>query len=177
TELPKRTLGSFRQLNIRRRPDHTSEIYMQICEGGCDPAQLVILGSTPKLLFDRASADWSIVQRLASTRAPFSETRQSAPKSSCSPGAAFPVSAITRCPIFSVRFSFLLFCAARLQALRHFGEQLVGFRANDEFDIDASAFHLFNRVLDAFESRHGGVLVNRANVQLAVAAPASGHRE
>ena len=78
-------------------------------------------------------------------------------------------------PIFSVRFFFLF--ATDLQAQRHFSEQLVGFRASDEFDIDASVFDLFNRVLDAFESRHGGVLVNRANVQLAVAAPASGHRE
>jgi hypothetical protein len=40
----------------------------------------------------------------------------------------------------------LLLCASHLQALRHFGEQLVGFRTNDEFDIDASAFDLFNRV-------------------------------
>jgi hypothetical protein len=73
-------------------------------------------------------------------------------------------------PFFSVWFSFLLFRAAHLQAQRHFREQLVGFRASDEFDIDASAFDLFNRVLDAFESRHGDVLVNRANVRLAVAA-------
>src|SRR5262249_15659191 len=54
-----------------------------------------------------AEADKLFTHRLASTRAPFSETRQSVPKSSCSPGAAFPGSAITRCPIFSVWFSFL----------------------------------------------------------------------
>ena len=43
----------------------------------------------------------------------------------------------------SNRFFFLFLCAAHLQALRHFGEQLVGFRASDEFDIDASAGDVF----------------------------------